>query len=256
LTDFNLNYKQTVILKVTVPKSAIKWTINISPTKNIRFNDILFHSNFRQSKNSVIFNDRVGTWGDWIKLYYPRTKTTTYEVMIQMRKEGFCLFIDNNFFGILNHRRDIDQYKHLILSIPATGDDFESEEVIVNKIWWGYKSPEFHIIPTEKLKTQTDEQKEKIPDTPYYDRTLFISGLPQCTDREVQYSQENALREIFPELEAVSVPPNSDQAFVRFPSPSHVDSTIEEFEGEMQMAGEKGGIYVLKLSKLTDSTIV
>jgi RNA recognition motif-containing protein len=103
---------------------------------------------------------------------------------------------------------------------------------------------------------KTDEQKEKIPDTPYYDRTLFISGLPQCTDREVQYSQENALREIFPELEAVSVPPNSDQAFVRFPSPSHVDSTIEEFEGEMQMAGEKGGIYVLKLSKLTDSTIV
>jgi hypothetical protein len=249
LNDFNLNYRQTVVLKVSVPIRATKWTINICPSNKNGLSDILFHFNFRQTKRHIILNDKVGTWGGSIRLKYPTIKTPTFEVMIQFRKEGFCLFIDNNFWGILCHRRKIDDMNDLFLTIPAMGDDFEFEEVVVHKMWWGYKSPEFDVIPTEKFQTHIIEQQEKLPETPFYDRTLIISGLPKCTDRELQYSQEIALKEIFAELESVSVLPDSDTAFVRLPTPNHVDSIIEEFEGEMQMAGEKGGIYVLKLEK-------
>ena len=255
LNDFNFNYRQTVVLKVSVPSTAMKWTINICPSNENGLTDILFHFNFRQTKRHIVLNDKVGTWGGGIKLKYPIIKTPTFEVIIQFRKEGFCLFIDNNFWGILSHRRNINELKDLVLTIPPMGDDFEYEEVLVHKIWWGYKSPEFDVIPTEKLQTHILDQQEMLPETPYYDRTLFISGLPTCTDREVQYSQEIALKEIFPELEAVSVIPYSNKAFVRFPTPNHVDSTIEDFEGEMQMAGEKGGMYVLKLAKMTDQSV-
>lgn len=116
LREFNspLQY-QTLALRLSVPKNAGGWALNITPEEDLSLSDIYLHFNPRYKKGFIMLNDRQGTWGSPIKtqmddgnhLRSTAIKASKMDLIVQVRREGFAVFINGVFTLFFMHRRDL-----------------------------------------------------------------------------------------------------------------------------------------------------
>lgn len=170
LSDFNTSdsSKQTIAVRITVPKGSVGWALNITPVEDLALSDIYVHFNPRYNKGFIMLNDRKGTWGAPLRRKLGSTSTvepimsTNIDLIIHITPYGFLFFVNNVYLYCFSHRRDIfgdlspsndinnsssgyssgrgnssaaSRAIHALkLIIPAKDGNGFAEEVIVNKV--------------------------------------------------------------------------------------------------------------------------
>ena len=171
LGDFNSPVQnQTLALRLTLPKNAGGWSFNITPEEDLSLSDIFFHFNPRYKKGFIMQNDRQGTWGAPVKVQIDdgnhmrstAIRASKMDLIVQIRREGFAVFINGVFCVFFMHRRDLFAHaatqsvgyrinsssgfanssnespsysiNKLKLIIPAKDGNGNAEEIVVNQV--------------------------------------------------------------------------------------------------------------------------
>ena len=183
-TNLRENNKQTLVLKLSVPPEANRWSINIVPNGPMSetVGEVLFHFNPRVVNktlgSTLLMNNKVVRWNRNEYKYgasqYPWTRPlfsseTGFEVMIQVYPGGFAVFIDGAFCTFFGHRSDLSFHttsSHTTYGASSSPslklqvvlvDDFNDkpETLEVHKVWWGYRDYKLDssLIPQSTLNS-------------------------------------------------------------------------------------------------------
>lgn len=260
LKDFGLQKNQTLIAKVTVPESSLRWSINIGPPdpyplahedpdedlSSAMWTEILCHVNPRQSTKfkGLLLNNRVeGLWGSPHHIpptSLPRMSGVSMELCIQVVEGGFVLLINNKCIAEFPHRSDVSSFETLQLELPLADDNGYPENVIFHKVWWGKRD----LLANVDFKSIGD----KVPS--YATDTVFLSDLPPISDAEVAQELESHLWDIFDAYEPVSVTyvMNKSIAFVKVASTAAAYKAVLEMPGYIIQDASGDVSYSLKVA--------
>ena len=234
--DTLLKYAQTVVLQLSVPPRARRWSLNICPADHKNLSDVFLHVNPRYNKGKLHLNDKQGTWGRPQEVPMKQQKSgkkgargdgllsSDIELVINITKKAFCIYANGICAAIFPHRRDLRKHNQLSLVLGRSDDNGVLEDVVFRTVWWGYLSPRinYHKLMTKDQKEyittlltfderQKEREKQKLQDAAAAaeagmggvvqeepsERTLEISGLPSHTDpKEIQHIEE-ALYDVF-----------------------------------------------------------
>lgn len=184
VTALRENNKQTLVMKLSIPSEANRWSINIVPNGPLvdTIGEVLFHFNPRAVNktlgSTLIMNSRVVRWNKneykYSAAQYPWTRPlfeseVGFELMIQIYPGGFVVFIDGAFCTYFAHRSDLSFHTtashatygassspSLKLQVALVDDYNDKPETLeVHKIWWGYRDYKLDssLVPTGTLNS-------------------------------------------------------------------------------------------------------
>ncbi len=228
--DTLLKYAQTVVLQLSVPPRARRWSLNICPADHKNLSDVFLHVNPRYNKGKLHLNDKQGTWGRPQEVPMKHQKSSKkgtrgdgllsrdVELVISITKKAFCIYANGVCAAIFPHRRDLRKHQQLSLVLGRSDDNGVLEDAVFHTVWWGYLSPRVnhHKLMTKDQKEyiatlltfdgrQEEREKQKLQDAATAaedgtggvvqeepsERTLEINGLPPHTDpKEIQHIEE------------------------------------------------------------------
>lgn len=85
-------------------------------------------------------------------------RSTALEVVIQVRREGYCVFANGSFLTLFPHRRDPFKRTTLSLLVPATDGMGHPEDLVVHKVWWGRVVESALVVPASILQQSMASQ--------------------------------------------------------------------------------------------------
>ena len=237
--DTLLKYAQTVVLQLSVPPRARRWSLNICPADHKNLSDVFLHVNPRYNKGKLHLNDKQGTWGRPQEVPMKHQKSnkkggsrgdgllsSDVELVISITKKAFCIYANGLCAAIFPHRRDLRKHNQLSLVLGRSDDNGVLEDVVFRTVWWGYLNPRInhHKLMTKDQKEyiatlltfderQREREAQKLQETADAaeagaggviqeepsERTLEISGLPPHTDPKEIQHIEEALYGVFEE---------------------------------------------------------
>jgi len=167
--------KQTLGLKITVPNESKSWSFNISPPNDMHGCNVLLHFNPRYTVNRdghkiVLMTDKQGTWGSPIRQPMGNNSredglvARQIDLMVQLRSDGFYIFANGIFSRFFPHRRHPKKLgiKSLKFTMNATDDNGNPQQVILHKVWWGWRSPSKDSIGAGgNLQDNADEEEDE-----------------------------------------------------------------------------------------------
>ena len=111
LDNFDFNGNNTIVMKLVIPESSPRWSINISPINNLDLQNIFLHFNPRYGKKTeIILNDKQCNWGRPIKLSLETQHKI--DLVIIIRPEAFYIFMNSHkLLASFIHRRELTNYK-------------------------------------------------------------------------------------------------------------------------------------------------
>jgi len=200
--DAELRENNTLAVLMHVPEGAKQWAVNICPANHLDNHNILLHFNPRfaagkQLRKEIAFNDRVGTWGDSFKerIRDPKEQEKNkghptaellqmrVELLIQVRKEGFVIFVNGKCLCLFPHRRPLNTGEELVVSFPLKDDMAHLQEGQVHKVWWGRQPNALYSVPVHLLQGETQQKWREgtayMMAHPARTRTVTVTGLPQ-----------------------------------------------------------------------------
>ena len=79
------------------------------------------------------------------------------ELVVNIKKEGFIIFVNRHFCVFFAHRRDPEFYSSLRLILPCFDDNGNEEQAVFHKVWWGVtdSSLPFNEVPASVLALAT-----------------------------------------------------------------------------------------------------
>ena len=200
--DAELRENNTLAVLMHVPEGAKQWAVNICPANHLDNHNILLHFNPRfaagkQLRKEIAFNDRVGTWGDSFKerIRDPKEQEKNnghptaellqmrVELLIQVRKEGFVIFVNGKCLCLFPHRRPLHTGEELVVSFPLKDDMAHLQEGQVHKVWWGRQPNALYSVPAHLQQGETLQKWREgtayMVAHPARTRTVTVTGLPQ-----------------------------------------------------------------------------
>lgn len=255
--------------ELIVQKEPVQPTV---PVHDEYLYDVLFHFNPRYRKGQLAMNDKQGTWGMLMNRKLGKTVSVEeilaaeLEVMIQIRKEVYVVFVNRKFCDFFPHRRDMAplQGHSLCLAMLAKDGNGNPQGVEVHKVWWGKRDPSLDQIPTKiqeevaALAASSAQQAQLV-----VARSIVVSGLPKIMDLVELHVLESDLYGIFGTIspagaggealgiETIFLPPGKGVAYVKLLDPYMIQSTIDQLDGTE--IGDPSCSFRLQLSKMATS---
>jgi hypothetical protein len=264
--DALLDERQTLVILIKVPEGAKQWAVNICPANHLDNHNILLHFNPRYAagkggdRKELVFNDREGTWGPAFKeRIRPEGRTrvllnSTIELALQIRKDGFAIFVNQVCQGLFPHRRTLSTGQQIVLSLPTCDDMASPQEGIVHKVWWGRLPHSTYSIPSDLVNSETAqkwmETTAMLQDRPAKLRSVIVTGLPkQTAPKELQFVEEGiktvfGVREIEPE--SINVVPGKGVAYVRLESVEQQQDALKSLQ-RYKIEDTEGNKFPLRL---------
>lgn len=187
---FHDNLYNVLVLRIIIPTAQAHWSISISPTDDMDNQDIFLQiaQRYRQKKDIIdmSLNDKIYSWGNADKRQWKPTSRSTMLLAVIIRQEAFYIFFDDKLQFSFPHRRDISLLNKLSLVVPIVDDNMKSEDLIVQRVWWGsYNNNILQklLIPPESIEKNAFQYKENLNNlkirnnNPFY-LTLVVNGLP------------------------------------------------------------------------------
>lgn len=142
LDDFSYDRKQTLGLRVVVPKESSSWSFNLGPEDDWHNSNVLLHFNprFKKGELTLVMNDKQGTWNDgasWKCSSSDGMKalvSSELDLMVQLRPMGFYVFVQDEFCALFPHRRDPSHLPRLKLTFNAKDGNGNAQNVVVHKV--------------------------------------------------------------------------------------------------------------------------
>jgi len=140
LEDFSFDRKQTLGLRVVVPRESLSWSFNVSPEDDWHNSNILLHFNPRYKKSELIMNDKQGTWNDGMSLKFSSSDgmkalmSSELDLTVQLRPMGFFIFVHDEFCALFPHRRDPSQLSRFKLTFNAKDGNGNVQNVVLHKV--------------------------------------------------------------------------------------------------------------------------
>lgn len=140
LDDFSFDRKQTLGLRVVVPKESNSWSFNLCPEDDWHNSNVLLHFNPRYRKSELVMNDKQGTWNVGASWKFSSSDgmkalmSSELDLMVQLRPMGFFIFVQDNFCALFPHRRDPSHLSRLKLTFNAKDGNGNAQNVVVHKV--------------------------------------------------------------------------------------------------------------------------
>jgi hypothetical protein len=140
LDDFSFDRKQTLGLRVVVPKESNSWSFNLCPEDDWHNSNVLLHFNPRYRKSELVMNDKQGTWNDGASWKFSSSDgmkglmSSELDLMVQLRPMGFFIFVKDDFCALFPHRRDPSHLSRLKLTFNAKDGNGNAQNVEVHKV--------------------------------------------------------------------------------------------------------------------------
>lgn len=140
LDDFSFDRKQTLGLRVVVPKESTSWSFNLCPEDDWHNSNVLLHFNPRYKKSELVMNDKQGTWNVGANWKFSSSDgmkalmSSELDLMVQLRPKGFFIFVQDEFCALFPHRRDPSHLSRLKLTFNAKDGNGNAQNVVVHKV--------------------------------------------------------------------------------------------------------------------------
>lgn len=140
LGDFSFDRKQTLGLRVVVPKESKSWSFNLCPEDDWHNSNVLLHFNPRCKKSELVMNDKQGTWNVGASWKFSSSDgmkalmSSELDLMVQLRPMGFFVFVEDEFCALFPHRRDPGHLTQLKLRFNAKDGNGNAQNVVVHKV--------------------------------------------------------------------------------------------------------------------------
>jgi len=259
LREFDYENNQTIAFKISIPKDSTRYSINILPPSSAQSDDgstILFHFNPRnyKGKNVLILNHRqCGDWGRFQSLpldTLPLLFGTTIELVIQIRTEGFFVFVNGAFACHQNHNINPSQYRSLKVQIPLMDDKMNPESAIFHRIWWGKKEP-IHV-DEEDLSYSQKASAAIMDNSQNEKRILWVGNLPKLEDKSEIFELKSYLEDLFKDNLGrlplkVNINGPKGYAFVTVQTENMVATAVEKING-LTLTDEDGTEFTMRVT--------
>jgi len=248
---------QTLALQIQIPEGSIGWSLSIcpasqDPTDNTHLTDALFHFNPRYNKQMLVMTDRLGTWGTEVRRSLGKDSreeavlAKRFELMIQIREEGFVVFANGVYCDYFVHRRPLApkyEGRPLRLVMYVVDGNGMRHGVNVRKVWWGERDPALNPLAAniqsalasahESFLSSSLSKSNPEAAASRAQRSLVVTGLPLSSNLVENYEMEKPLKGLFEsfEWEAVQMVPGQGMAFIRLSRPESVAAAVEELDG-------------------------
>lgn len=259
----------TLVVQLTVPTNAKRWAINIGPENHKDGTFIFLHFNPRYNKSKLVLNNKAGTWGAGRSVSMKSNPAagkgvknagaliaSTVELMISVRDTGFACFANGECCCFFPHRTDIRKLESLACILSRTDDNGVVENVVFQKVWWGFRDPVLDSVPQSILDVHAEEIAlfiEKQAETQTLDTStkLEVSGLPTYTDPNEVMALEGVVMSVFQQFSPTEchVSAGTGRCYVQFPSLETCLEALDEMQGIS--IDENGKIYDLEITRLT-----
>lgn len=131
------------------------------------------------------------------------------------------------FFSFFPHRRDVTEFRELVLQLPLTDDPGNPENATFHKIWWGRRDPKLtnDFLGLDPTVLEGYEPGNDLA------LSVFVGGLPRSE------SDESVLRDLLMEIFAeyspddVNVIPGKGYGFIRMPTSQKALDAIKAING-------------------------
>eukprot|EP01084_Bolivina_argentea_P164384 285781_1 len=240
--------KQTLVMRITVPKDSTTWAINICPRKHDEFMNVLFHFNPRQREKggTLIQNDRkASTWKNAEKLslkYLPALFGRTFDFAVQVNEDGFHTAVDTVYATTFLHRtllHELEDPNSMILQVLCTDDYGNPEAIVVHQIYWGHKPaiPGLPTIGEEGFHNTFTPSSVCDPSALENITDLHIRNLPQPGEGVSLHVHKKLLTETLSDtfapygVESVKVFPNGGYGFVNLRDPVMANRAMAQLDG-------------------------
>ncbi|KAG5176354.1 hypothetical protein JKP88DRAFT_92763 [Tribonema minus] len=240
LTDFALDQKQTLVLRMTVPDSSDKWGISLCPRDHADFKNVLYHFNPRSKERGGILVQNSRRDGQWEHAVtdrlneFPAMFGLTFDTAIQIDTWGFHVTLAGDYQLSFKHRRPIEEWQQdgqLVLEVPRTDDYGNPQSLKLHQIWWGKKK--YH--PNQPTAEELEADHSGIGGGEYETefRNLHISNIAHSDDPAEEALIRQELEDLFAkyDVEAVKVISGRGYGFINFKSAEGAAQALQETNG-------------------------
>ena len=283
-TGAHAHKNNTLVLQVSIPDNANRWSVNICPEEHHGAH-VLLHFNPRYKPGKLVLNNKEGTWGHGTSVRIDKRsgnrgtgalRSRDIEVLISIRDTGFAIFANKQSVAFFPHRSDISTLDTLAAVLCRTDDNGVLESVKFHKVWWGYRDPSLDEVPasvmTHMLVEQVEAFQEKIREdrrlaqSPTAEeraanakaiaagsktaRMLQITGLPVHDNDVDTLELEKLLYAVFEEFlpEDVHVNLGTNSGYLVLPSVEACLNALDELQG-VGFEGADGAEYFLDIKR-------
>jgi len=210
-----------------------KSSFNITSSLHDEYNDVLVHFNPRQREKGgiLVINDKKeSVWGAAVTLPLSQLPKifgqTAVTIIMQINSDGFDFFVEGEHCARLVHRTKLPTGAcSLNLQFPSTDDYGNFENLIVYRVWWGYKES---MIKGEGDAVAGSENFDSV-----HPKKLFVQGLPKLTTEAEAIIRRAELERAFVKYGGklgaiVTAPLNCTFAFVELESQSQAEQALLE----------------------------
>mmetsp|Transcript_5944 Transcript_5944/g.8731 ORF Transcript_5944/g.8731 Transcript_5944/m.8731 type:complete len:526 (-) Transcript_5944:83-1660(-) len=223
----------TLAIKLNAPSESKRFSFNITSSLHDEYNDVLVHFNPRQREKGgiLVINDKKeSVWGAAVTLPLSQLPKifgqTAVTIIMQINSDGFDFFVEGEHCARLVHRTKLPTGAcSLNLQFPSTDDYGNFENLIVYRVWWGYKES---MIKGEGDAVAGSENFDSV-----HPKKLFVQGLPKLTTEAEAIIRRAELERAFVKYGGklgaiVTAPLNCTFAFVELESQSQAEQALLE----------------------------